>query len=149
MAATVLLTAVACGGEEPLGIPDEPIDGSWSFDGVFSNLEADVRCRLTADVVLAAGAVASLTGSGTTVLDCDVRGTPERYEATSAVGAGRLTDGAISFGLGLCGFNGRYLGAELEGAAGCNFETSPSELVGTVGHWRAFRSEVAPTGGTP
>lgn len=148
VAAAVLLTFVACGGEEPLGVPDEPVDGAWFFDGVFSNLETDVRCRLTADATLVSGAGMSLTGSGTVVLDCDVRGTSERFEATSEVMAGRINGDAISLSIGLCAFNGRYLGAELEGAAGCVFELSPSEDVGTVGHWRAFRSEGALTGGT-
>lgn len=138
-----LVAALGCGGEEIFLIPDEPLDGAWLFDGVFSNLETDVRCRLSAEATLTQGAGTTVTGSGEMSLECDVDGQTETLEQTGAVLGGRLSEGALSFSLGLCAFDGRFLGAELEGAAGCVFDVeSPDfETVGTVGHWRAFRAD--------
>lgn len=133
-------SALACGGEEIFVVPDELLDGAWSFDGVFSDLEADVRCRLSADATLTQGAGTTVTGSGAMSLDCDVQGEAVALEQTGDVLGGRLSEGNLSFSLGLCAFNGRFLGAELEGAAGCVFEVASMD-VGTVGHWRAFRAE--------
>ncbi len=141
----VVLFAAAC-GDNPTGSGvDQPIDGTWTLSGVYSEFDLLVQCRLSGEVRFQAvgGGVNTVTGSGDWMLDCLLNdGSRESISGSAAVTLGRLTGEDLSFDITECGFSGTYRSSSpsrIEGHSACNIAFTQTGFVAPIGSWQADR----------